>query len=143
MRPTEINGILGLSQLPRLNQNVHKRRENYQKFLEILDPEKFQVNFKTEGNSNYAFTLILNEPDFLVRDKVESGLRSQGIEFRRGLSGGGNQLRQPYLRRLSNMPDPKSLPNVDHVHHFGWYIGNYPELNDEIYSAIMLALKDI
>jgi CDP-6-deoxy-D-xylo-4-hexulose-3-dehydrase len=126
-----------------LNQNVHKRRENYQKFLEILDPEKFQVDFRTEGNSNYAFTLILNEPDFLVRDKVEGGLRSQGIEFRRGLSGGGNQLRQPYLRRLLNMPDPKTLPNVDHVHHFGWYIGNYPELNDGIYSAIMLALRDI
>ena len=143
MRPTEINGILGLSQLPRLDQAVYERQNNYRKFLEVLNPEKFQVDFKTEGNSNYAFTLILNDADFLARDKVESGLRSQGIEFRRGLSGGGNQLRQPYLRRLSNMPDPKSLPNVDHVHHFGWYIGNYPGLEEGIFRTITLALRDI
>ena len=143
MRPTEINGILGLSQLPRLDQAVYERQNNFSKFLEVLNPEKFQVDFKTEGNSNYAFTLILNDADFLARDKVESELRSQGIEFRRGLSGGGNQLRQPYLRRLSNMPDPTSLPNVDHVHHFGWYIGNYPGLDEGIFRAITLALRDI
>lgn len=143
MRPTEINGILGLSQLPRLDQAVYERQNNYRRFLEVLNPKKFQVDFKTEGNSNYAFTLILNDADFLARDKVESELRSQGIEFRRGLSGGGNQLRQPYLRRLSSMPDPKSLPNVDHVHHFGWYIGNYPGLDEEIFRAITSALRDI
>jgi CDP-6-deoxy-D-xylo-4-hexulose-3-dehydrase len=143
MRPNELNGILGLSQLPRLDEAVEKRSLNYKKFLSGLDPQKFEVDFKTEGNSNYAFILVLKEPDFEVRDKVERELRNQGIEFRRGLSGGGNQLRQPYLRRLSDMQAPESLPNVDHVHHFGWYIGNYPDINPDIFSAINLALRKI
>lgn len=143
MRPNELNGILGLSQLPRLDEAVEKRSLNYKKFLTGLDPQKFEVDFKTEGNSNYAFILVLKEPDFEVRDKVERELRNQGIEFRRGLSGGGNQLRQPYLRRLSDMQAPESLPNVDHVHHFGWYIGNYPDINPDIFSAINLALRKI
>lgn len=143
MRPNELNGILGLSQLPRLDEAVEKRSLNYKKFLSLLDPDKFEVDFKTEGNSNYAFILVLKEPDFAIRDQVEKELRNQGIEFRRGLSGGGNQLRQPYLRRLSGMKAPESLPNVDHVHHFGWYIGNYPDIDPGIFSAISEALSKI
>ena len=143
MRPNELNGIIGLSQLRRLDANIAKRSENYLRFLSILDPEKFQVDFLTEGNSNYAFTLVLKNPDFIVRDKVEAGLKAQGIEFRRGLSGGGNQLRQPFMRRLPGAAEPESLPFVDHVHHFGWYIGNYPEINPGIFDAISSALKHI
>ena len=143
MRPNELNGILGLSQLPRLDQAVHKRAENYSKFLSILDPNKFEVDFKVEGNSNYAFILILKEPDFGVRDKVERELRNQGIEFRRGLSGGGNQLRQPYLRRIPGSALPETLPNVEHVHNFAWYIGNYPDIDHAIFESISEAIENI
>lgn len=143
MRPNELNGILGLAQLPRLDSNIAKRQESFKKFLSILDPVMFQTDFKIEGNSNYAFTLVLNDTDFLLRNKVESALNRHGIEFRRGLSGGGNQLRQPYLRRLANSPQPESLPVVDHVHHFGWYIGNYPDIEDNVFSAIAEALQEV
>ena len=44
------------------------------------------------------------------------------------MSGGGNQLMQPYLRRLFGN-EYKNYPNANHVHHFGWYIGNYPDLS--------------
>lgn len=129
MRPTEINGVIGSSQLKRLDVNNAKRARNLELFLSLLDKDKYRTDFQSVGNSNYAFTLILHEPNFALRDKVESSLVSNSIEFRRGLSGGGNQLRQPFLRNLGRFPSPDSLPVVDHVHHFGWYIGNYPELN--------------
>jgi CDP-6-deoxy-D-xylo-4-hexulose-3-dehydrase len=99
MRSTELNGLLGLEQLQRLDQNNIARTRNLEHFLSLLDPEIFQTDFKVEGSSNYAFTLVLKRPDMLIRDKVELLLKGAGIEFRRGLSGGGNQLRQPYLRR--------------------------------------------
>jgi len=143
MRSNELSGILGLSQLPRLDSSVLKRRENFSKFLSLLDPEKFQAEFTEEGNSNYAFILILNEADLQVRDEIERRLNRNGIEFRRGLSGGGNQLRQPYLRRLEGMPDPETLPVADHVHHFAWYIGNYPDIDGGIFIAISNSLKNI
>ena len=143
MRSNELSGILGLSQLPRLDSSVLKRRENFSKFLSLLDSEKFQVEFTEEGNSNYAFILILKEANLQVRDQIEKLLNLNGIEFRRGLSGGGNQLRQPYLRRLESMPDPETLPVVDHIHHFAWYIGNYPDIDGGIFIAISKALKDI
>jgi CDP-6-deoxy-D-xylo-4-hexulose-3-dehydrase len=128
MRSTELNGLLGLQQLQRLDENNLKRSRNLSLFLAELDPSVFQTDFNIQGNSNYAFTLVLKKPDFLIRNKVEELLTEAKIEFRRGLSGGGNQLRQPYLRKLSGLPKPESMPNTDHVHHYAWYIGNYPEL---------------
>lgn len=129
MRPTEINGILGLSQLRRLDANNAIRTENLMSFLSGLDSKVFWTDFHVEGSSNYAFTLVLRQGSYSLRDSIEQRLRSNGIEFRRGLSGGGNQLRQPYLRRFRGLiPSPESLPNTDFVHNFGWYIGNYPTI---------------
>lgn len=143
MRPTEINGILGLSQLKRLDSNVTKRRTNLEIFLSNLNPELFQTEFRTQGNSNYAFTLVLREKSYSLRNRVEACLQTNRIEFRRGLSGGGNQVRQPYLKKLGIGPSPELLPIVDHIHHFGWYIGNYPELKRERIEWLCQTLNQI
>ena len=129
MRPTELNGLLGISQLNRLDMNIKKRAENLDCFLDNLNSEIFRTDFLREGNSNYAFTLVLKEPSYDLRDKVEFQLKSNGVEFRRGLSGGGNQLRQPYLKNISGLPNPESLKETEHIHNFAWYIGNYPSIN--------------
>ena len=143
MRSTELNAVLGLEQLKRLDQNNINRTANLHKFLSVIDPLVFKTNFKLEGSSNYAFTLVLNEPDFVKRDKVESCLKSAGIEFRRGLSGGGNQLRQPYLRKIKGIPQPETFPNVEHIHHFSWYIGNFPDLNHDQIDWLGKILKSV
>lgn len=127
-RSTEINAVIGRSQLPRLDANNVRRSENLDVFLDSLDGRRYRTDFKREGSSNYAFTLVLREPDQALRDRVESRLRAEQVEFRRGMSGGGNQLRQPYLRRLFG-DEYRKYPRVDHVHFFGWYIGNYPVLD--------------
>ncbi|NUN93004.1 MAG: DegT/DnrJ/EryC1/StrS family aminotransferase [Verrucomicrobiae bacterium] len=129
VRPTEITGVLGRSQIKRLDANNEIRRENLRLFLDGLDPQRYQTDFGVEGSCNYAFTLVLREPDFTLRDRVEAALRAAKVEFRRGLSGGGNQLRQPYLRRILGDTECEKYPNVNHVHFFGWYLGNYPDLD--------------
>lgn len=136
MRSTEINALIGLSQLKNLDFNIERRRLNFERFMESIDSKLFQTDFEFTGNSNYAFTLIQKEPDFGLRNKVEDKLKNLGIEFRRGLAGGGNQLRQPYLRNLVGLPKPDSLPNVDHVHNFGWYLGNYPDLDGSFFNEL-------
>jgi CDP-6-deoxy-D-xylo-4-hexulose-3-dehydrase len=127
MRSTEINAILGRSQLKRLDRNNALRQRNLRQFLAALDPARYQTDFAVEGSCNYALTLVLKRPDVKLRDALERALREHGVEFRRGTSGGGNQLRQPYLKRvLGNRA--ADFPRADHVHFFGYYIGNYPEL---------------
>lgn len=129
VRSTEINAVIGRSQLRRLDANNEKRREHLALFLKQLDPAKYFTEFQVEGSCNYAFTLVLREPDERLRDRVVAALREHGVEFRRGTSGGGNQLRQPYLREIVNREDRARFPRVDHVHFFGFYIGNYPDLD--------------
>ncbi len=131
VRSTEINAVIGRAQLPRLDANVERRTENLHLFLRNLDPDAYQTDFETEGSSNYAFTLILRHPDDELCRRVMETLDANRIEYRRGTSGGGNQLRQPYLRRLLGPEAWKQCPRADHVHFYGFYIGNYPSLEQE------------
>jgi CDP-6-deoxy-D-xylo-4-hexulose-3-dehydrase len=54
-----------------------------------------------------------------------------GVEFRRGSSGGGNQMRQPYLKGIVEDKEWEKYPEVEHIHFYGYYIGNYPDLQEE------------
>lgn len=143
MRPTEINGLLGLEQLKNLDSNNKKRSENLKYFLAGLNNNLYKNDFKIIGNSNYAFTLILKNKDIGLRNRIESKLKEKGIEFRRGLSGGGNQLRQPYLEEHPQSKMLDSFSNVEHVHFFGWYIGNYPSVNLNDIDALLKVLNDV
>lgn len=142
MRSTEINAVLGRAQLHRLDANNLIRNENLKLFLSRLDPQKYFTNFDLTGCSNYAFTLILQKPDELFRDKVMQALRAHGVEFRRGTSGGGNQLRQPYLTKRFG-DEYKKYPHTDHVHFYGFYIGNYPDLEQEKIVALCDLLNNV
>ncbi len=128
VRSTEINAVMGRSQLKRLDESNRRRIENLQLFLQQLDPDLYRTDFAAEGSCNYAFTLVLKHPDTALCERVMTALRKHGVEFRRGTAGGGNQLRQPYLRKLFGADAWKACPKADHVHFFGFYIGNYPSL---------------
>ena len=129
VRSTEINAIIGRSQLKRLDDNNARRTENLRLFLNNLDPKLYQTDFLIEGSSNYAFTLILRTADPERCRRVMDCLKAHRVEFRRGTSGGGNQLRQPYLRHRLPLEEWAKYPRVDHVHFYGFYIGNYPSLS--------------
>ena len=140
VRNTEIGGIMGRSQLKRLDANVIRRSENQERFLSRIDPVRFRTDFKVEGSSNYAFNLVLRNADFALADRLMAAMGAAGIEFRRGSAGGGNQLRQPYLKGLIPEDHYKAFPETDHIHFFGFYIGNFPELTfgeiDEICDVL-------
>ena len=128
VRGTEIQAVIGRSQLKRLDANIRRRTENLLLFLDNLDRHAYQTDFAVDGSSNYALTLILKEAKPTLCERVIATLREQRVEFRRGLSGGGNQLRQPYLRRLVGPDAWRQFPRVEHVHFYGFYLGNYPGL---------------
>lgn len=130
MRSTEINAVIGRSQLKRLNENNKSRTKNLELFLRNLDSDKYFTDFETTGSCNYAFTLVFKEPNQILHENVTRALREHGVEFRRGTAGGGNQLRQPYLKQIVGEEEYKKYPNVNHVHFYGFYIGNYPGLEE-------------
>lgn len=143
VRPTEIGAIIGRSQLSRLDANNEIRRRNLALFLGALDPEKYWTDFETEGSCNYALTLVLRHPDPVLCANVTRALREHGVEFRRGASGGGNQLRQPYLRRVVGDDAHAALPRVEHIHFYGFYIGNYPGLELDAIRRLTSLLNEL
>ncbi len=141
-RNNEIGALIGIEQLKRLDNMIKKRAENFEYFLDLL-PDWCFKGFNLKGQSNYAFNVILNEPNQQLMNKLEKKLEENGIEYRRGSAGGGNQMRQPYVRKIYNFTekDFKEIsPVTDHVHFYGMYLGNYPELTfksiDEIAAII-------
>jgi len=131
MRNTEIGAVLGRSQLKRLDENNAKRRRNFEIFLNHLDAEKYRTDFDLEGSCNYAFNLVIKKSDPAFRNRLEQAMRDGGVEFRRGSSGGGNQMRQPYLKGIVPDREWENYPEMEHVHFYAYYIGNYPDLEEE------------
>ncbi len=143
MRNTEIGAVLGRSQLKRLDENNAKRRRNFEFFLKHLDSEKYRTDFDLEGSCNYAFNLVIKESDPAFRDKLEKAMREGGVEFRRGSSGGGNQLRQPYLKGIIPDKEWENYPEMEHVHFYGYYIGNYPDLEERKITGLCKLLNSV
>jgi CDP-6-deoxy-D-xylo-4-hexulose-3-dehydrase len=139
-RSNEINAVLGLSQLKKLDDNNKIRVKNFEYFIKGLNKEKYFTDFKIDGQCNYAFIVVMKDRDFNLRDEIEQKLRDNGIEFRRGLSGGGNQLRQPYFK--NKKIDFEKFKNIEHIHNFSWYVGNYPSLEREKIDRLLEVLNE-
>lgn len=143
MRSTELNAVLGLNQLKRLDSNNARRVENFELFVKNLDPEKFFTDFAMEGAVNYAFVILLRHPSREKFNALTELLRSENVEFRRGTAGGGNMARQPFVRERMPEFDPASLKNADTIHFYGLYTGNYPSLEREKILGLCDALNTL
>ena len=142
-RNNEISAVIGLSQLKRLDANNKIRIKNLKIFLKNIDGNKYRNNYSLEGSCNYAFPLVLKKKNIKNRNLLEKILMKNNIEFRRGNAGGGNQLRQPYLRQYVKNINFMNFKEVDHIHFFGYYIGNYPSLKKEKILKICEILNNI
>lgn len=130
MRSTELNAVLGIEQMKRLDYNIQRRIENLDIWLSNLDSNKFITGFNTTGNSNFALPLMMQGA---TRDKLKDVckiLEGEGVEYRLGTAGGGNQARQPYLKKF-HYKIVGVLAHSDYIHDNALYVGNHPELTKE------------
>jgi CDP-6-deoxy-D-xylo-4-hexulose-3-dehydrase len=148
MRSTEMNAVLGIEQMKRIDYNIEKRRHNLNVWLGNLDKNKFMTEFNLEGNSNFALPLIM-KPNYVDRFKINDDFSSvcdvlflNGVEYRLGTSGGGNQVLQPYLEKCDYRVVGE-LNNVNYVHNYSLYIGNHTDLTDEQIINLTKKLNDV
>jgi CDP-6-deoxy-D-xylo-4-hexulose-3-dehydrase len=148
MRSTEMNAVLGIEQMKRIDFNIQKRRHNLNVWLDNLDKNKFMTEFDLEGNSNFALPLIM-KPNYIDRFKINDDFSSvcdllflNGVEYRLGTSGGGNQVLQPYLEKCDYRVIG-DLENVNYVHNNSLYIGNHTDLTDEQIINLVKKLNNV
>ena len=143
VRNTEIPAVIGINQLKRIDKNNKLRSRNFKLFLQHINRNFYRNDFELKGSSNYAFPLILKKANYKNRNILEKIMKKNKIEFRRGNAGGGNQLRQPYLKNYLKKIDLKDYKQVDHIHFFGYYIGNYPTLKPNKIIKLCKILNNI
>jgi len=143
VRSTELNAVIGVNQLDRLDDNIAKRTENLETWISNLSTLKFQTKFRLEGSSNFSLPLILKEKDKDLFEKVKNTLAKQDIEFRLGTAGGGNQSRQPYLEKFKGQYRKHRMTHLDHIHEYGLYIGNHTEVNREQIEQLCAILNEL
>ena len=148
MRSTELNAVLGLEQLKRLDYNIERRRDNLDIWLKHLNPSIFITSFNTEGNSNFALPLVMQGS---TRDRLHINddyssvcdvLDLNGVEYRLGTAGGGNQARQPYLKKFPHKISGV-LAQANYIHENALYIGNHVDLTKEQIIELCKKLNNV
>lgn len=117
VRSTELNAVLGLSQLNKIDRIIAIRNDNYTRFAKICKQYKELITLESEGISSFSFPFLFR--DEALKQQFQEVLTKEGIESRPIV--GGNLLRQPFLK---NYNDPFQFKNAEFIHKNAFYIGN-------------------
>jgi len=135
-RNTELNAVLGLEQLKRLDQNIETRRRNFECFMKHLDPERFYVPYNDPGNSSFALPFICKNKEDMP--KLKTIFKELGVEYRPVVSG--NLLLHPFLKKWK---DTVKVPNANIINDNGVYIGNSQFVTEDMIVKVFEAIKTI
>lgn len=124
LRPTDIQGFLGVNQLQYLDEMINRRQENYRKLEKIYsNPDFIKVETHNLSKiSNFSFPIVCKTKS--LKDKYIRLAEKAGIEIRPIV--GGNMTTQPFFKK--HIKTKYSLPNTEYVHSFGLYFGNNAEM---------------
>jgi len=137
LRPTEINGFIGNTQVKYLNEIIEKRKENFFKMaLPIYQyaDKYYPVKYShMDFLSNFAVPIICKSTK--IRDELVEKCNKK-VEIRPIV--GGDMTKQPFfLKHLTGKNVKES--NASIIHKQGLYFGNNPELtNKEIKEIVRI-----
>lgn len=136
LRPTEIQGFLGLHQLRYLDETIGMREKNYSA-LEIIykNPDLIPIQNKMSRNSNFAFPIVCKNKT--LQHAYIQKCNDADIEVRPIV--GGLITEQPFYKKY--VQSNYDVPNSKFVHEHGFYVGNNPEMTVDDLSHIMQTLS--
>ena len=124
-RSTELNAVLGMCQLARLDDFIQRRNHNFRRYVALCRryPEEL-IALDGAEVSSFSFPFLFH--DHALKGAFQKTLAEAGIESRPII--GGNLMRQPFLRKHYR---PAEFPNADFLHENAFYIGNNQFVTDE------------
>lgn len=136
LRPTDIQGFIGLTQLPYVNEMVEKRVSNFKKLSSVYTNSDFHpIEISMDVCSNFAFPILCKTKQ--LQEKYIAQCEKAEIELRPIV--GGSMTEQPFYKKYTL--SSHELPNAKLVHSIGFYIGNNPELTEEELTIMVTALS--
>jgi CDP-6-deoxy-D-xylo-4-hexulose-3-dehydrase len=132
----EINAVLGLSQIKRLDVNNQQRIDNFNRFMSLIEPyDGLSKDFSIEGACAYCMIFLCETAQ--MRVDLESHLSQNGVETRPLCSG--NLLNQPFLKNYEiDIPWSSNIQMLDKN---GFFIGNNHMITDDEFDRLEDLLK--
>lgn len=129
LRPTEINGFIGNTQVRYLNEIVKKREENFMQIADSLYSRTdifYPIRYDhIDTLSNFAFPVICKSKK--IRDELVNKCDGK-IELRPIV--GGDMTKQPFFSKYEKR-FILTKSNARLIHEQGLYFGNNPELTEK------------
>lgn len=134
LRPTDLNAVIGIKQLDKLDSILRSRRENAEQLLKGLNAYKeYLVLPKEKPNTThswFSFPLTVKENKEFTKDQLVMFLESKGIETRPLVAG--NLVEQPVFRnKLIKFRISGDMKNANNVNKNSFYFGMYQNLNTD------------
>jgi CDP-6-deoxy-D-xylo-4-hexulose-3-dehydrase len=138
IRPTEINGFIGNTQINFWDEIVTKREENFKKFHSATLTNKAIIPLSVSHMdivSNFSFPVIFKtKKDF---NHYKQKFEKYNVEIRPVISG--NIQNQPFYKKYAE--ESTRCENAHFVHANGFYFGNNPEMTEEEIDTIITLLS--
>jgi CDP-6-deoxy-D-xylo-4-hexulose-3-dehydrase len=141
LRPLEMSGALGLAQLRKLPMIVRERRNNAERFLQIMKQFPYLRTQKEIGESSwFGFSMIV-EPDANVsREHLISALTAANVDTRPIVAG--NFAKNEVLKWF-DYTIAGDLTNAERIDEAGFFIGNHHYPLDNEFQLLKCALPTI
>jgi CDP-4-dehydro-6-deoxyglucose reductase, E1 len=137
-RNTELNAVIGIEQLQRLDESIKIRKRNYDRFMvQLLKYETFfHVPRYDPYNSSFCLPFVCKTNE--LKTKLVNIFNKLEIEYRPIV--GGNLLIHPFLTKWKNST---KTPNADLLNDNGVYIGNSQFVTLEMIDKAFEHIKHI
>ena len=124
LRPTEVQAVIGMKQLPKLKGFIKNRRKAWTKYRAGLDKYskyfRFQQEQKNGEASWFGFCITLTDDCPFYLREITKFLHSKGVETRPIIAG--NMARHPALKMYEHRVSGE-LRNCDKIMKQGFAIG--------------------
>lgn len=125
VRSTDLQAVIGLNQLQKVDSMIEQRNKNFKKFRELLTPYTW-FPLEEENSFTASFCIPIIAKTKSEKERIANALISNNVECRPLICGSMGT--QPmYIKEYGRL----ELPNVSIVDNFGMYIPNHPKLTNE------------
>lgn len=148
MKATDMQAAIGCAQLKKLQVFISRRRQNFNFLMnELSDCANQLILPEPCLNSEPSwFGFIMTCRDGVQRDKLVTGLETQGIQTR--MLFAGNLIKHPCFDDLRQSDQKKyrvvgNLQSTNMIMESSFWIGVYPGMTNEMLMCMVRSIKDI
>jgi len=141
LRPLEMSGALGLAQLRKLPMIVRERRNNAERFLQIMKQFPYLRTQKEIGESSwFGFSMIVEPDANISREQLIAALTAANVDTRPIVAG--NFAKNEVLKWF-DYSIAGDLTNAERIDEAGFFIGNHHYPLDNEFQLLKCTLPTI